>query len=160
VPLTISGISPKKAASINVEGHSKSTFSDKIRAEKVSKNVPSLASSLKIEESADLNVISPNVGVEKMKTPKDMISRSSSLDKEKKDDINVNKTAVMVDKTETPKDMLAHARSLENPVNLNEISAYVNNVEAKPNMPVVYDSSLFGTPSETMVIPEEDFVWQ
>lgn len=150
----------QKAISTDVEEKSRSTFSDKSRVEKASKNVLSLASSVEKEESFDLDVISPNIGVEKMKAPEDVLSISSTLDKEKMVGIDVNTIAVGVEKMKAPKDMLSQAQSLEKLMDSNGISVNVKNVEGKPSTPVVDESSLVKTPSETLAIPEQDFVWQ
>lgn len=164
VLLSRSGVSHnsknQKAISIDVEEKSRSTFSDKSRVEKASKNVLSLASSVEKEESFDLDVISPNAGVEKMKAPKDVLSISSTLDKEKMVGIDVNTIAVGVEKMKAPKDMHSQTQSLEKLMESNGISVNVKNVEVKPSTPVVDESSLVKTPSETLAIPELDFVWQ
>ncbi|KAJ1693511.1 hypothetical protein LUZ63_010209 [Rhynchospora breviuscula] len=116
LPILKTGVSytskNQKTISSNIRENSRSTFSDRSKVEKAPRDLLSAASSLEKEEPGDLDVMSPSVGVEKMKLPKDMLSRSSSLDKVKTLDINVITTAVGVDKTKAEV-MLSRSSSLD-----------------------------------------------
>ncbi|KAJ3689574.1 hypothetical protein LUZ61_018738 [Rhynchospora tenuis] len=131
LPILKSGVSytskNQKTICSNIGEDSRSTFSDKSKIEKAPRDLVLAASSLKKEELVDLDVISPRIGVEKIKLPKDMLSRSSSLDKEKTLDTDVITTAVGVDKTKT-KVMLSRSSSLDEGTNRGDINVITTSV--------------------------------